>query len=232
MSLSDIRYTVLQVVNEVQRKLGLDQTSLTGNKLATQMVDYINDTVDDLSDYGNWQETLTTAFVTAVSGQRNYSIDTSAVIKNIGDVFFTPRRGPLRNINVYDMRILEGSTSFGSPSQFSIYGVDSNGNPSIRVHPTPGASEDGETFSVLYYTKPSRYTTSDASVIVPFPARVVVLGTLAKYSLGESMGAPTDQYKMYFEEYINARKEAHNRFNFDTNNSLSFKPSTYTRNWR
>lgn len=225
MSIGDLRYTVLQTVNEVQRKLSLSQTAnLTANSFAVKCVDFINDTVNELSDFGNWQETLATSKVTAVSGQRDYSIPTSAVVKNIGDIFFLPQRGPLRAVSIEDMRIMTRSTAQGNPSQFCIYGVDANGNPNIRVRPTPAQAEDGGLFSVLYYTKPPRYTTSDGSVIIPFPARVVVLGTLAAATLDESAGAPTVQYQKYYNDYLASRKEALNRFNFDTGWSVSYAP--------
>ena len=151
MAIGDIRFTVLQVVNEVQRKLGLDETSLSANKLSRQLIDHINDVVSDLSDFGNWQETISTALVTAVSGQSDYQISTSAVVKNIGDIFFSVRRGPIRNTDIGTMRILTRTTSYSTPTQYCLFGTDSNGNPNIRFHPTPGANEHGNVFSILYY---------------------------------------------------------------------------------
>ena len=54
MAITDIRFTVLQVVNEVQRKLGLNTTpTLLTNKISIELVDHINDVVSDLSDFGN-----------------------------------------------------------------------------------------------------------------------------------------------------------------------------------
>lgn len=235
MALGDVRFTLLQTVNEVQRKLGLDQTgTLTANKLAIQMVDHVNDVVADLSDYGNWQEAITTAMITAVSGQRDYSIQTSAVVKNVEDIFFSQRRGPLRNVDIETMRILTRTTVNGQPTQFCIFGTDANANPNLRFRPTPGAAEDGGVFSVLYYVKPPLYTTSDVSVVIPFPSRVVVLGVLARYTLNESSGAPTPQYQQYFNEYLDLRREALNRFNYDTGWGLSFTPGKRSgrRNWR
>ncbi len=232
MAITDIRYTVLQVVNEVQRKLSLTQTgSLTANTFATKCVDFINDTVSDLSDFGNWQEVLATAMVTAVSGQRDYSIPTSAVVKNVGDIYFAPRRGPLRGVSIQDMRILTRTSTLGNPTQFCIFGTDANGNPNLRFRPTPGSTEDGEMFSILYYVKPPIYTTSDASTVIPFPARVVVLGALARATLDESAGAPSVQYQAYFEDYLSTRKESLNRFNSDTGWDLSFAPGRVSR-WR
>jgi len=228
MGLGDIRYTVLEVVNEVQRKLGLDSTSLSGNKLSIQLVDFVNDVCNDLSDYGNWVETIVSANVTAVSGRRDYSITTSANIKNIGDIYFSTRTGPLRNITIQDMRILTRVTSNGTPTQFSIVTTDANGNPGFRVRPTPGANENGELFSIFYYTRPPSYTTNDGSLVIPFPGQIVVDGVHARALLNESGGAPTNHYAQIYNSYIQGRKEALNRFKGDTGWEINMVP----RGWR
>lgn len=233
MGIGDIRYTVLQVVNEVQRKLGLTSTpSLAANSLAIQMVDFVNDVCNDLADLGDWQETLVTANVTAVSGRVDYFINTSANIENIKDIYFSQRRGPLRNITVDDMRVMTRVTITGTPSQFTIFGTDINGNPNIRVRPTPAQAEDGGLFSVLYYIRAPLYTTSDANSVVPYPARIVVLGTLARALLNESSGSPTDHYNNIQKEYLDARKQALNRFNGDTGWDIQFAPSVIQRRRR
>jgi hypothetical protein len=229
MGIGDVRFTVLEIVNEVQRALSLTQTSLTANKLATQMVDFINDVCDELSDYGNWQEMLISGNVTAVSGQSDYSINTSANVKNIGDIFFAPRSGPLRNITIREMRIRTRTTIVGTPSQFTVYGTDANGNPVIRVTPIPTQNEDGELFSLVYYIKAPLYTTSNASSVVPFPGQIMVKGVLAKALLNESGGAVTDHYTKTQQEYLSARKEALNRFNGDTGWQINFSPSIIGR---
>ena len=233
MGIGDIRYTVLETVNEVMRKLDLSTvTTLIQNKLSIQMVDFINDVCSDLSDFGNWQETMVTANVTAVSGQADYSIDTSANIKNIGDIYFSTRTGPLRSITVQDMRILTRVTSVDTPTQYTVFGTDNNGNPNIRVRPTPGANEDGAIFSVLYWIRAPKYTTSDGNTIIPFPGEVVVHGVHAMALLNESGGAPTNQYTSKYNEYLQARKEALNRFNGDSGWTVSFTPSLTQRRRR
>lgn len=231
MGIGDIRYTVLEVVNEVFRKLGLTAVgSLGANKLSIQMVDFINDICDDLSDFGNWQEMMVSSNVTAVSGQNNYNVSTSANIKNIGDIYFTKRTGPLRSITVQEMRLLTRTTSQGMPSQFTVYGTDANGNPNIRVRPIPDANADGGLFSILYYIRAPLYTTSDNNTIIPFPGNVVVQGVLAKAILNESGGSPTDHYTKEQQDYLEARKEALNRFNGDTGWDIQFSPGQ--RGWR
>lgn len=233
MAITDIRFTVLQVVNEVQRKLGLTATpSLLTNKISIELVDHINDVVSDISDFGNWMEELATAMVTAEVSVRDYSVKTSAVIKNIGDIYLSTRRGPLRAENIQTMRILTRTTSLGTPSQFCIFGTDSNGNPLLRVRPTPDQSNDGAMFSILYYLKPSLYTTADGDTLIPYPARVVVLGVLAAYTLRENGGAPNDQYQAYYTQYLQVRKDSINRFNSDTGWDVSYTPGRVNRGWR
>lgn len=233
MPSSDLRFTVLQVVNEVQRKLGLSETSnLAQNKVSKELVDHINDTVDDLSDFGNWMETLATAKVTAQTSVRDYVVQASGVIKNIGDIYLSTRRGPLRSLDIDTMRIMTRTTSLGQPSQFCIFGVDASSyQPIVRVRPTPDSTQNGALFSILYYKKPSQYTISDTNTVIPYPARVVVLGTLARYTLRESGGAQTEMYQVYQQDYINGRKNALNRFNSDTGWDVSYAPARRSR-WR
>lgn len=230
MGIGDVRYTVLQTVNEVFRKLGLATVSnLSANKLTIQMVDFINDTCNDLSDFGDWQEMLVSANITAVSGRVDYSINTSANVKNIGDIYFTRNLGPMRNITIEDMRIMTRVTIVGTPTQFTLYGTDANANPIIRIRPRPTQSDAGQLFSVLYYVRPPLYTTADSATVIPFPARIVVLGTLARAILNESGGTPTPKYQSVQQDYQMARKDALNRFNGDTGWSVSFTPSIIQR---
>lgn len=233
MAITDLRMNVLSIVNEVQRKLGLNPvTTLSATKISVELVDHINDVVDDISDFGNWMEQLTTAKVTASTSVASYSIGVSGVVKSIGDIYISTRRGPLRSVDIDTMRVLTAVTALGQPSQYAIFGTDSNGNPKIRVRPTPDVSQNGAVFSILYYLKPSIYTTSDATTIVPFPSRVVVLGTLAAYTLRESGGAETPLYQMYFQQYTMAKKNAFSRMNGDTGWDVSFTPGNTSRGWR
>lgn len=226
MGVGDIRYTVLEVVNEVQRKLGLTESSLAGNKLAVEFVDFVNDICNDLSDYGNWQEMLVSANISCQSSVRDYLIPTSGNVKNIGDIYFTLRTGPMRHVTIEEMRTISRVGTTGTPTQYTIFGTDaSSGNPIIRVNPLPVSAQVSGKFSVVYYQRAPLYTTSDAAVIIPFPGNVVVSGVLAKYLLNESGGAPTDRYTKTYQEYLEGRKEALNRFNGDSGWSVSFTPS-------
>jgi len=229
MPLSGIRYTVLEAVNQVQQQLGLDQTSLTANKVSRELVEHINTTVNDISDFGNWMEQMVSANIPVSASVRDYFFASSAVIKNVGDIFVTNRVGPLNPINVQDMRVRIRTTARGTPTQFTLYGTDSNANPILRVDPIPDTSMTGAMLSVLYWEKPPLYTTSDSSTVIPFPGDLVVLGAVASYLLRESGGSPTPQYQVYYQKFIEGRREALNRFNSDTGWDVKFRPSYYGR---
>lgn len=232
MSIADNRFTVLQIVQEVQRRLGLDQTaSLSTNKLSKQLVDFVNNICNELLDFGDWQELLVSSNVTAVSGQQDYGITTSAAIKNIGDIYFSSKTGPIRHITVRDMRILTRVTSVGQPTQYTVFGTDVNGNPNLRFRPKPGPAEDGKLFSIVYYVRPPNYTLADGAALVPFPGSMVTNGVLALAVLNESGGSPTDHYQALQQDYIDSRKEALNRFNGDSGWNVDFTPSMQSR-WR
>lgn len=226
MGVGDVRYTVLQTINEVFRKLGLDAvTSPSDNKLSTQMLDFINDVCNELSDFGDWQEMLVSANINVSSSVMNYLIPTSGNVKNIADMYYSKRTGPMRHVTLQDMRILTRVTATGTPTQYTIFGTDiSSGNPVLRVRPMPVSAQVPAVFSVLYYQKTPLYTTSDTNVIIPFPGKIVVLGALAKAILNESEGAVTDRYSKTYQDYLLARKEALNRFNGDSGWDVSFRP--------
>lgn len=232
MGIGDNRYTLLEVVNEVQRRLGLSATqSLSTNKLSIMMVDFINDICDELSDLGQWQEMLVSANISAVPGQRDYFINTSAQVKNIGDIFFSTNTGPLKNVTIRDMRIMTRVSSNGIPTQFTVFGTDVNGNPNIRVRPTPSSAQSGGFFSLTYYIRTPKYTTADGATLIPFPGNIVVNGVLAMQALNESGGSQTDHYAKLQQDYLESRKEALNRFNGDTGWIIDFTPSMQSR-WR
>lgn len=224
MALNEIRKTVLEIINEVQRKLALTESVvLTDNAQTKVLLDFLNDTVDEMADM-DWPDTLATATVTAASGVSEYSVQTSAVIKSIEDIYFGTRTAPLNAVSIDDMRQRQRLNTLGQPVQFCINGVDANANPRLQVWPRPDASAAGLTFNVLFYTKPPIYTTSDGATVPPFPAKPLIYGTLNKALLDESGGAPTEQSERYRALYEQTRAQAVNRFKFKTGNEVRFKP--------
>jgi len=230
MALTDVRRTVLQIVNEVQRRLGLTATSATtSNSHAKVLVDLLNDVVDDLADDGDWIEMMASANVTAVSGQAVYEIPQASsqqVVKSIDEIRISGRAPALdwfHDISEYYQ--LASLRTTGTPNRAVVDGIDSNGNPTFAVWPRPGSSQDGNLFTVYFRVKPPIYAAgTDDSTQVPFPSRVVIQGLHAMAILDENDGAPTPQYQVELAKYERMKRQARNRFTSDTGDTVQFRP--------
>lgn len=233
MSIADVRMTAIQIVNEVQRKLGLNTTTtFTANKHARILLDLLNDVIDECSDYGDWHQMLREVKLSAISSVGTYKVSASAEIQRIHEVVWANDIAPLEVRNVEDIRRLQRVSSFGKPRQFSIVGV-SGVSPFIRVFPVPASAtmsvvSGSAQFDILYYKKPRLLVEADttAAVIPAFPSRVLVQGLYAKAILEESGGERTSEFVAAYREYERMRSEAQNRFNSDTGGSaIYFTPT-------
>jgi hypothetical protein len=234
MAITDIRQTALQIINEVRRKLGLRTVSaLSDDSQAIVLTDHLNDIVAEISDFGNWQESLVSANTAVQSSVRDYSVNTSAVVKNIRDIYYVTSvsNQEVNLVNTEQMRRYATLENYGQPHSYSIFGTDSNGNPNIRLWPVPASAQSGAVLSILAYTKPPIYTTADGATIVPFPSRLVVQGVLAYALLDEDGGSETNHFASEYSKFQNMLKEAFNRFNSDTGYAKKFVPA-FIRNGR
>lgn len=229
MALTDRRQTILQIFNEVRKKLGINQiTALDTDNQSKTMVDYLNDVIDEISDYGDWVEMRQELTVTASTSVIDYSVvatGTAFVTKSIHEIAFQGDTAPMRHMTLDDIRRLSRTQGNGRPREFHIIKTDTSGNPVFRVYPQPGVSQNNQTFDVLLYTKPRLYTESDTSEIPPFPSRMIVSGLLAKALLDESRGTPSQDYLIEYQNFRNMMEEAFNRYNGDTGTDTYFRPS-------
>lgn len=230
MASTDIRKSVLGIINETREKFALDTVSaLSADKEAKLMTNLLNDVIDEVSDYGDWKETLRAEIiVTASSSVFDYTVETSALVKNIHEIAFDDEISPMWLTTLDDILRLNRSGGFSRPRQWAIIGVDSYANPKIRVFPTPGTNENNKTFKVTFYKKPRLYSysvTADSSAVPFFPSRVLVAGLVAAKSLEESGGVPTQQYIVYKKNFDDMLREAYNRFNADSGSNTQFKPT-------
>lgn len=225
MAVSDFKVTVLQAVNEVRKKQKISTIStLDADSDALSKLDYLNDVVADLSDFGDWQEQYREYVVSVQSSVADYSVS-GIVIQNINEISISTRSSELRRIDLDDMRRLQRNDSRGEPKQWSVKGVNSEGNPIVTVHPLPSSNDASKYFRFALYEKPVVYTTADTGTTVPFPGRVVVQGLLTKAILDESDGEPTNRYVANLELYEEMKKESFNRFNGDMGGSVYFVPT-------
>lgn len=222
MATSDVRKSILEIINVVQRRLGVNATDTVGQTAhSTMLLGLLNDVIDECSDYGDWQQMFREVEVTAISSVGSYEVKASAQVKNIYEIVWNSDIAPLEVLDVQDIRRLQRVGSHGTPRQFAIVGM-SAANPLFRVHPIPTTAA---TFDIAFYKKPRIYTTSDGGVTPSFPAKMLEQGLYAKALLEENGGDQVPQYEMAFNEYARMRAEALNRFNADTGVDLFITPN-------
>lgn len=232
MALSDQRLTVLEIINEVREKVKLNPvTTVAADRDSILKLKYLNDVLAEVSDYDNWQETLTQVLVTAQSSVQDYEISQQAetqasveAIQNIHEVVFSDRIADMRKIDLDDLRRLQRTKSYGTPFQWSVKGVDSDGNPKLSVFPMPVSAQNGEVFTLQVYAKPAFVTTAGGGSIPPWPGKLLVQGLLAKTVLDESDGEPTTRYMQVKQTFDDMLDETYNRYNGDTGSTTWFRP--------
>lgn len=229
MALSDQRMTALEIINEVRRKCKINPvTTLDADSDSLTKLSYLNDVVSEVSDYGNWQETLREVTVTVQSSVADYSIVSSSavVVQNIHEIVYSGRTAEMAMVTLDTIRRLGRTRTWGQPTQWAVVGTDANGNPNFRVTPIPTTAEaSGYTFDVLVYEKPVFIVTAQTSAVPPFPGKLLVQGLLAKTILDESDGEPTARYQQVKQVYDDMLYESYNRYNGDSGSTVFFRPS-------
>lgn len=229
--LADTRKSYIQLFNEVRRKLGVNEiATLAADTLGNAMIDYMNDIIAEISDFGDWQEMYreeSFPFVTANSSTSDWVFNTSVATKNIHEIQFGQQIAPLWLVTLDDIRRLNRTKAYGVPTQFAFVGVDNTttGNPRVRVFPTPVTAQASANFNVAYFKKPALITSADTSTIPEFPSRMIAQGLLAYTLRDEERGAQSQEWQ---DEYAIFRKmisETYNRFNGDTGSDTFFVPS-------
>lgn len=226
-SISETRKTYLQIFNETRRKIGVNEIStLDQDKLGQVMIDYMNDIISQISDYGDWQEMYKEESFACSASVSDYTFNTSAVTKNIHEVQFGSQIAPMWYVDLDTIRRLNRVKAYGVPTQWGVVGVDNviTGNPVVRVFPTPVSAQISSTFNIVYYKKPALITSADSSSIPQFPSRMVSQGLLAYTLRDEERGAESQQWEQEFALFQSMIQETFNRFNGDMGSDTYFIP--------
>lgn len=226
MALQDVKNSAIGIINEVMRKLGLKAvTNLNDTKFSTVLTDFLNDVIDEVSDYGDWQEMFRETTVQSISSVGQYEIPVSGNVKNILEVSWDHQISPLDVVSIDEILRLQRVRTFGgNPRNYAVVGVSGN-NPIIRISSIPTTAAP---LVVAYYKKPAVIVaaTANNSAMPQFPARMLVQGVYAKALLEENGGQPTSEYQVAYTEYQRMRNETLNRFTYDTGPSeIRFVPS-------
>ncbi|MGI9405307.1 MAG: hypothetical protein ACR2O4_02955 [Hyphomicrobiaceae bacterium] len=232
MPITDLRQTVLEVVNIVERKMGISPSaSLNATPFTQMLLDLLNEVVADLAEDGERKELYFSTIVTAQSSVSDYAVDPAGgLVHHIYEVSQSARGvAPLTPVNLSEINLLNRTNSFGVSNQYHIVSANSSGQPVARVFPTPGANENNDLFTFVGFLKPPLYTTSDGAIVPVFPANVLWRGLHAYALLEENGGEPTREYQMALAMYEKAKQQDLNRFTTDYGPTVQFMPDRRRR---
>lgn len=221
---SNTKKTVLEIVNEVQRKVGIpnEATSLTSNSLSTLMVDYLNDVISIINDYGDWPDAYSQINIPMVTNQSEYVLNVPINAKDIKELNVSGQIQSLLWTNISEMRrFLRIPNSTGLPIRWALFSVDPiTDSPVFNVWPAPSSFYNGTNLVVWYYTRPSLLTTDDANTLINFPSTVVAQGLLARVVLGDNRGAANNDAEKEEMKFKLMLEEAYNRLTSDSGTSV------------
>ena len=180
--------TYLQLVNSVLRRLREDEVSAVSQNAYSKLVgELVNEAKQTIEQAWDWTALRTTKAINTSQGTYNYAITDSQNQMKILDLIndtsntFMQRRGSSWMRNVY----LNQDAPEGSPLYYTYKSVDSNGDNTFDVYPTP----DGVyslNFNVVQRT-PNLSADTDRITIPNHP--VVLLATaLGARERGETGG--------------------------------------------
>ena len=231
MPIAALKLTHIEIINEVERLLAVNvSTQLNSTSFTRVLVRLLNEVIDEIADFGTWQELYEEILVTASATIDEYIIQASGMfIQHIEEISFSTARSPLNPRSGEEIRSLLRNPSYGAPRNYAIIGVDaSSGNPKFRPYPVPGTSQNNQTFRVIFYRKPNLLdatVTADATARPVFPANLLIKGLYAKALLEENGNEPTPEWQRVSAEFDRMLREAHNRFNADTGTDIFIVPS-------
>lgn len=233
MAVTDLRQSVLTVINIVERKMGISLSgTLTTTDFTVVLLDLLNEVVADLAEDGERKELYFSLPVTAQSSVSDYVVSPSeGLVHHIYEVSQSARGvAPLTPVNLSEINLLNRIPNApGVSNQYHIVSANVSGQPVMRVFPTPGTQQDGDLFTVVGFVKPPLYTTADAATVPPFPANVLWLGLHARALLEENGGEPTRDYQVALSLYEKAKQQDLNRFTTDYGPTVQFLPDRRRR---
>lgn len=228
MAVSNTKYSVLQIINEVRRLVGLKTvTSIDEDRQSLVMLRLLNSTLAEISDYGDWQEQFREVKVTA-EVTATFSIGVDYPVQRIYEISLSGQRQALYPTTIEHINQLQrGNVTGGVVRFFAVKGTDDLGNPKFSVHPVPSSAQAGNLFTVTHYRKEELYDITYADNIVPFPANVCIAGLYYRALVEESGGQMTPESQQAYREFKLVMDEALKRFNSDTGTDIRIQPKPY-----
>lgn len=223
----DMYFSVIDVVNQVRVLLHYNQvTRLDQDSYCDVHLRLLNNTVDEISNYGDWQELYGVASVTVQSSVFDYQLGLNVPIQRIYEVALSGVAQSLYFITIeeYNQRHRSIRTAVGTPRMWTIRGADQFGNPKFSVFQTPGPSDATNVFQVTYYEKPGFYDKTSADDIIPFPGNVCIAGLYAAALVEESGGQLTKESMDAYAHFQSLMERAQQRHTTDSGTDTRIVP--------
>lgn len=228
MSLAGTRKTVLQIINEVERRLGLTpSSSITSSRLSVLYLQLLNEVLEEIDNYSDWQEQYVEYTVSASAGSTSFALGTNDQIKRIEEVSFGDQVAPLYWPGRDQVRLLnrtQSSAKGGNPRHVAIIGTVSGGNPQFKVWPAPTTAVASGNYKVAAYTLTENFTSADGASTPKYSANLLIKGLYAYALLEQEDGMMSSTAKNAFQDYYNQLREVHNRYTNDSESELKIQP--------
>jgi hypothetical protein len=141
--------TLLELVNDVLIRLREPEvTDINDNTISKLVAKFINDSKRQVEDAYNWNALSNTVVTTTANGTETYSLTGANGRFKVINVFNSTTREFLAPVSKTQMTInllANASPATGSPSEYNVNGVDTNGIPKVTFYPVPD-----NTYSVLF----------------------------------------------------------------------------------
>jgi len=228
MAASDVRQAVLSIINAVLRKLFLNTVSATTDtKMANLMVQKLNEIIDDIGDFGDWQSLYAeTSVAIPASGTSEYELGLTSPIQRILEISVSGQVSSLLYQEPRELLQMIRVGTVGVPRHFTLLGTDSQENPKFRVSPIPTSAQTTTHFKISYYSKHRMYTAgTDDAEIPDFNAVLLIQGLYAAMLLHENGGEQTNEYQTELARYERLKQQALNRYISDTGTDMFIQPN-------
>lgn len=197
--------TVLEIIQEVQKKLRLPQSLSLTDSHAKLILSLINDVQRNLlAEQGVWDEAKVYGSFNTVSGTATATISVSGqeieIIRNL-KIGTSP---PIEKVDDDDFREYKRVYSTGQPLYYRIYSK-SGGGITVEFSPTPDAVYQID-YEVL--KKPPRLVNSTDVPLLDADTLIAGTVTLAKHNQGQDVNLELSQFQAKLGMQVDSQGES------------------------
>lgn len=194
--------TYLQLVNGVLKRLRENQVSTVDeNEYSILIGSLINDAKSEVELAHKWSALRSTITFSTVDGTSEYSVTGAgnhpifcAIVNDTSNWYITNRDASFFNRAYY-----MGTVTEGSPSNFTLAGVDSSGDVKIKLYPQPDAA-----YNIRADVVSAQAELSDDADVILIPSNPVIqlAYAMALRERGESGGQNGQEQIIYADRVL------------------------------